>query len=75
MHNNFYLLLKAEISSEQINAILKATNNTVAGYWPVLFSNLLKNGRIEGLILGGGAGGGGGAPAAAAGMVNYVVLK
>eukprot|EP01041_Mallomonas_annulata_P003489 gene3488-6940_t len=56
-----------EISSENINTLIGATNNTVAPYWPVLFANLLKNGRIETIVLSGGAGGGSGpAPAAAA---------
>ena len=42
--------------------LLNASNNKVAPYWPSLFANMLKNGRIESLIF---ARGGGAAPAAA----------
>jgi ribosomal protein L12E/L44/L45/RPP1/RPP2 len=61
----------AEITSDNINALLAATNNSVAPYWPSLFAGLLKGGRIETLVFsrgGGGAvsGGGGGAAASAA---------
>jgi large subunit ribosomal protein LP1 len=54
----------AEVTSENILTLLTATNNTVAPYWPVLFSGLLKNGRIEELVFSGGSGGSS-APAAA----------
>lgn len=43
-----------EVTSDKINALLKATNNTVAPYWPVLFAGLLKNNNIEKLIATGG---------------------
>jgi large subunit ribosomal protein LP1 len=55
---------EAEISAAQISALLAATNNKVAAYWPSLFATYLK-GRIETLIFSGGAGAGS-APAAAA---------
>jgi large subunit ribosomal protein LP1 len=55
---------EAEISAAQISALLAATNNKVAAYWPSLFAGFLK-GRIETLIFSGGAGAGS-APAAAA---------
>ena len=62
---------EAEITSENIKALLDATGNTsVAPYWPALFTGLFKNGNIEKLVFarggGGGGGGGGGAAAAAA---------
>ena len=40
----------AEISSDNINTLLAASNNKVQPYWPALFSGLLKNGRIESLV-------------------------
>jgi len=61
----------AEITSDNINLLISASNNTVAPYWPALFAGLLKGGKIESLIVsrgggvGGGGGGGGAAPAAA----------
>ena len=62
---------EAEVTAENIRALLEATGNSnVAPYWPALFTGLFKNGNIEKLIFarggGGGGGGGGGAPAAAA---------
>jgi len=62
---------EAEITADNIAALIKATGNEVAPYWPTLFAGFLKNGKAEELILTGGAmgGGGGGAagPAAAGG--------
>jgi ribosomal protein L12E/L44/L45/RPP1/RPP2 len=60
---------EAEVSSDNIKALLAASNNTVAPYWPALFAGLLKNNRIETLVFsaGGGGGGGGGGGAAAGG--------
>ena len=60
----------AEITSENINTLLAASNNSgVKPYWPALFAGALKGGRIETIIFSGGAGGGaasaGDAPAAA----------
>eukprot|EP00616_Rhizochromulina_sp_CCMP1243_P007650 CAMPEP_0118970630 /NCGR_PEP_ID=MMETSP1173-20130426/7484_1 /TAXON_ID=1034831 /ORGANISM="Rhizochromulina marina cf, Strain CCMP1243" /LENGTH=76 /DNA_ID=CAMNT_0006920009 /DNA_START=110 /DNA_END=337 /DNA_ORIENTATION=+ len=50
----------AEITSDQIVALLKATGHEgVEPYWPVLFAGMLKS-QIEELILTGSAGGGGG---------------
>ena len=56
----------AEISSENINTLLAASNNNgVKPYWPALFAGALKGGRIEGIIFSGGAAAGGAAAAAA----------
>eukprot|EP00607_Mallomonas_marina_P010287 CAMPEP_0182417884 /NCGR_PEP_ID=MMETSP1167-20130531/2325_1 /TAXON_ID=2988 /ORGANISM="Mallomonas Sp, Strain CCMP3275" /LENGTH=122 /DNA_ID=CAMNT_0024591711 /DNA_START=103 /DNA_END=471 /DNA_ORIENTATION=- len=60
----------AEITSEQINTLLAATNNTVAPYWPVLYASCLKDGRLESLVLNGGGGGGAAAAPAAAAAAN-----
>jgi large subunit ribosomal protein LP1 len=59
----------AEITSNNISALLAASNNVVAPYWPGLFASMLKDGKAEELVFslgGGGGGGGGGAPAGAA---------
>ncbi|CAM9529678.1 unnamed protein product, partial [Choristocarpus tenellus] len=54
----------AEITSDQLGALIKATGNEVEAYWPVLFASFLQKTGIEGLITaassGGGGGGGGG---------------
>jgi len=69
----------AEISSDNIGALITASGNSVAPYWPVLFSGLLKGGRIESMVfsVGGGGGGGGGAPAEVAGgiFVSYYSIQ
>jgi ribosomal protein L12E/L44/L45/RPP1/RPP2 len=50
----------AEISAENINNLLKASNNVgVKPYWPVLISSILKGGKIESIIFSGGVAGGG----------------
>eukprot|EP01031_Cornospumella_fuschlensis_P033312 gene33312-40297_t len=36
----------AEVTSDNINVLLKASNNTVAPYWPALFAGFLK-GRMD----------------------------
>jgi ribosomal protein L12E/L44/L45/RPP1/RPP2 len=61
------LSLQAEISAAQINALLTATNNSVAPYWPALFAGFLKD-KMETLLfsLGGPVGGAAAAPAAGA---------
>jgi len=51
----------AEITADNIKALLDASNNTVQPYWPSLFASLLKDGKIEALVFSTGAG----APAAA----------
>ncbi len=56
----------AEITSDNINALLGASNNKVAPYWPALFAGLLKGGRIENFIFSLGGGGVAAAPAAGA---------
>jgi ribosomal protein L12E/L44/L45/RPP1/RPP2 len=62
----------AEITADQINVLLAATNNTVAAYWPTLFAGMCKDDRIVEVMASGGAappaaGGGGGGAAAAGG--------
>jgi len=56
----------AEVTSDNISALLAASNNTVAPYWPALFAGLLGNGRIEALVFSGGVGAATSAPAAGA---------
>lgn len=48
----------AEVSADNISALLAASNNTVAPYWPALFAGLLGNGRIESIVFTGGVGSG-----------------
>jgi len=57
----------AEISGDNIKALLDASNNTVAPYWPALFAGLLKGGRIESLLFSLGSPGAAAAAPAAAG--------
>ena len=64
---------EAEITADNIKALLDASNNTVQPYWPSLFASLLKDGKIESLVFSTGAGAaatpaaaGGAAPAAGA---------
>mmetsp|Transcript_19753 Transcript_19753/g.33023 ORF Transcript_19753/g.33023 Transcript_19753/m.33023 type:complete len:127 (-) Transcript_19753:219-599(-) len=57
----------AEITSNNIAALLAASNNTVAPYWPGLFASMLKDGKAEELVFSVGGGGGGGGAAAAGG--------
>jgi large subunit ribosomal protein LP1 len=52
----------AEISSDNISALLSASNNKVAPYWPALFAGFLK-GRVDTLVYTIGGSG----PAASAG--------
>jgi len=54
---------KANITPENINKILAASNVQVEPYWPKLFATLLEGKDVGSLLLSGG-GGGGGAPAA-----------
>ena len=54
---------EAEITASNISALLAASNNSVAPYWPGLFASLLKDGRIETLVFSVGSAP---APAAAA---------
>merc|ERR1712238_229469 len=56
----------AEVTAEQINTIITATNNTVEGYYPVIFANFLSSPeKIAQLIASPGGGSGGGEGAAA----------
>ena len=68
----------AEVTAQNISALLKATNNDVAVYWPGLWANALKGDNLEKLMMTLGSGGGGGAaaaPAAAAGAAAAPAAK
>ena len=54
------------VSADNINAIVSASGNTVAGYWGALYSKVLAGRNIDDLLLKPGAGGAP-APAAAGG--------
>jgi len=64
-----------DITSDNINTLLKAANVTADPYWPGLFAKLFEKTSIEDLLssigsgpaAGGGGGGGGGGGAAAGG--------
>merc|ERR1711971_697399 len=55
-----------EISEEKLSKVIKASGNTVEGYWPGLFAKALKGQDITKLLSNVGTGGGGGAGPAAA---------
>uniref|UniRef100_A0A7S1FPZ7 60S acidic ribosomal protein P1 n=1 Tax=Corethron hystrix TaxID=216773 RepID=A0A7S1FPZ7_9STRA len=57
----------ADVTSASINKLLAATNNEVAAFYPVIFSNFLKPEKIADLITSPGAGGGGGGGTTGAG--------
>ena len=59
----------AEMSAANIKALLDASGNEVATYWPGIFANNMKDGKFEKLLytLGSGGGGGGGGGGAAGG--------
>merc|ERR1719284_2151722 len=51
-----------EITAEKLAAVIKASNNTVEPYWPMLFAKALKGQDVGALLSNiGSAGGGGGA--------------
>lgn len=61
-----FLLQQADVSTDQINALLEATNNKdVEAFYPIIFANFLsdpaKLSQLIALPSGGGSGGGGGA--------------
>jgi ribosomal protein L12E/L44/L45/RPP1/RPP2 len=56
----------SEITADNLKALITASGNTTAPYWPALFSGLLKGDTIEKIINSAGSGGAA-APAAAAG--------
>merc|ERR1712038_327839 len=56
-----------EISEEKLSKVIKASGNTVEGYWPGLFAKALKGQDITALLANVGTGGGSGGPAADAG--------
>jgi large subunit ribosomal protein LP1 len=65
---------QADVTAEQINALLEATGNEVEPFYPIIFANYLGNPEKLAQIIavpaaggGGGGGGGGGAGAADAG--------
>ena len=55
-----------EINARNIKALLDASGNEVAAYWPGIFSNHMKDGKINTLLntLGSGGGDGGGGASA-----------
>ncbi|CAM9097164.1 unnamed protein product, partial [Chrysoparadoxa australica] len=60
---------EAEITSDQLKALINATGNEVEPYWPILFSSFIQRAGMEKLVFtvgtpGGGGGGGGGGDAA-----------
>ena len=55
-----------EITADNLKALITASGNTTAPYWPALYSGLLKGDTIEKIINTCGGGGSGGAAAAAA---------
>ena len=57
---------EVEINADNIKALLDASGNEVAAYWPGIFSSHMKDGKINTLLntLGGGGGGGGDAAGA-----------
>ena len=56
-----------EVSSDNINAIIKASGNTVATYWGALYSKILAGRSIDDMLLKPGMGGGPAAAPAAGG--------
>ena len=56
----------AEVSADQLNALITATGNTVEAYWPSLFASMLTPTLAEVIFSRGGGCGGGDAPAGAA---------
>jgi ribosomal protein L12E/L44/L45/RPP1/RPP2 len=63
---------EAEITANNINTLLAASNNAVAPYWPGLFASMLKDGRCEKLVFSVGAPSA--APAAAAGVGKFMFI-
>uniref|UniRef100_A0A7S1ALW1 60S acidic ribosomal protein P1 n=1 Tax=Noctiluca scintillans TaxID=2966 RepID=A0A7S1ALW1_NOCSC len=59
----------ADITAEAMTSLITASGNKVEGYWPPLFSKMIKEMGMKGLIAAGGGGGGGGGagPVSAAG--------
>eukprot|EP01040_Poterioochromonas_malhamensis_P018802 gene18802-22035_t len=57
----------AEITSDNIKALLDGSNNKVAPYWPGLFAGLLKGGNVDKLVNSLGPSGAAPAPIAVAG--------
>jgi hypothetical protein len=45
-----------QVTAEKINKILKAANVTVEPFWPTLFERVLKNKKLDDLILAVGSG-------------------
>merc|ERR1712238_464750 len=53
----------AEVTAEQINTIITATNNTVEGFYPVIFANFLSSPEKIAQLIASPSGGGEGAAA------------
>jgi len=60
-----------EITADNLKALISASNNTTAPYWPALYSGLLKGDTIEKIINTCGGGSGGAAAAAAPAGGNF----
>ena len=70
------IFLQAEITADQIQTLLNATNNKVEGFYPIIFASYLKPETVTKLInTPGGAGGGGGGGAAAGGEAAEAVKE
>jgi large subunit ribosomal protein LP1 len=72
-----------EVSADNINAVIKASGNTVAGYWAGLYAKALAGRNIDDMLMKPGMGGGapvaaaagGSAPAAAGGAAKKEEAK
>ena len=60
MTNSFSVRLQADVTTEQINALLDATGNEVEAFYPIIFSNFCTPEKLSQLIALPAAGGGGG---------------
>ena len=56
-----------EITEDKLNKVIKASGNTVEGYWPGLFAKALKGKNIEDLLSNVAAAAPAGAPAGSSG--------
>ena len=56
-----------EITEDKLNKVIKASGNTVEGYWPGLFAKALKGKNIDDLLSNVAAAAPAGAPAASSG--------
>lgn len=52
-----------EVTADKINKLIKASGNTVEGYWPQLFAKALQGRKLSDLLAGGSSAPAGGATA------------